>query len=162
MIWEVADTSNQQWTFEKANAHGKYYESKSGDMNCLGYCLFKYEDIGCRRIDSARVSSDYTQQMINYIKTTHKKNCYQIASYTAYVPDNMYRMAFRLGAQNGNKPIDRFHVIHQLSDGRWAGKNSTAGWSKVFANTNPSTTAAMWENDHYPQSQGTIYFAVEK
>ena len=53
------------------------------------------------------------------------------------------------------------HVIYQLSDGTWAGKDDTAP-SQHFGNSNPSTTPAMWSNDAYSPSAGTIYFAVTR
>ena len=66
-----------------------------------------------------------------------------------------------MAVKMSNDPNNRYHVIYQLSDGTWAGKDGEAS-SKHFGRSNPSTTPEMWENDKYDPDAGTIYFAVKK
>ena len=73
--------------------------------------------------------------------------------------DNEYRVAVR--APNDWDQKIYYHMIYQLSDGTWAGKDDQS-LSKHFGNGNPSISPEMWENDAYPASAGTIYFAVER
>ena len=90
-------------------------------------------------------------------------SCRRIDSDTAPIESYEYRMAIRApnGHQYGGYKY-YFHVIYQLSDGSWAGKNATAN-SKPLGWGNPSITPSMWDGDnYYPESCGTIYFAVRR
>ena len=57
--------------------------------------------------------------------------------------------------------VHRYHVIYQLSDGTWAGKNHTSP-SQHFGDGDPSTSPEMWSNDAYSPEAGTIYFAIRR
>jgi hypothetical protein len=157
------------WYLEKVSTYGcggKYLQDNSRNTNCLGYALFLNGNIAIPKVQNATSSSSYSNTITQYINSTilnlypmknYNKRCYPIAAYNTPIPDTMYRIAFRK-----HPTIDTFHFIYQLSDGTWAGKNTTANNSKHFGNSNPSSTPAMWDNDAYPSSMGTIYFAVSK
>jgi len=146
----------QMWALESTYGEGgSYRTSKSRNQNCLGYVLNKDQDLGFQQVTGATKSSDYINEIKRYMGT-QGRSCESIASYTTAIPPGTFRMAFRVMPDNS-----AFHVIYQLDDGTWAGKNGTGGNSKHFTpNSNPSTTPAMWDNDAYPSSPGTIYFAV--
>lgn len=85
-------------------------------------------------------------------------SCRRIAAYDTPIDvNNEYRVAVRAP----NNPGRLYHVIYQLSDGTWAGKDDQ-GASEHFDNGNPSISPEMWSDDAYPASAGTIYFAVER
>ena len=72
------------------------------------------------------------------------------------VQNNEYRVAVRV--PNGINGWN-FHVIYQLSDGSWAGKNHNYA-SKLLGWGDPSSAPGMWENDLFPEWVGTVYYAV--
>ena len=87
-------------------------------------------------------------------------SCRRIAAYDTPIDvDNEYRVAVR--APNDWDQKIYYHMIYQLSDGTWAGKDHQ-GASEHFDNGNPSTSPEMWSNDAYAASAGTIYIAVER
>ena len=162
-LFECADTTtayNQQWYLKPAYT---YVDSKSDKQNCFGYVFQKNENIGPNYIASAKNSSAYAEEIIRYITKTFGRECKRIDSYNAPIDDHMFRMAFRRGkdkADPNEKP--GFHVIYQLSNGDWVGKNGTGGYSQNFGKGDPSHSPKMWNNNQYPESMGTIYFAVTK
>lgn len=130
----------------------------------FGYAVFEDEDIGinfgifANSHQTADNKGYFENSLRNYV-TSYR----QINNYQSPIETDEYRIAVRIpnGIVVGYFSY-YFHVIYQLSDGTWAGKNAKAP-SKHFGNANPSITPEMWDGDsYYPQSCGTIYYAVKK
>lgn len=80
-----------------------------------------------------------------------------IEDFRSPLEPNEYRVALRV--PNRLDGTHRYHIIYQLSDGRWAGKDDI-GPSQVFDTGNPSISPEMWSNDAYAASAGTVYYAL--
>lgn len=160
-IWTWTGEPQMKWLFQEVEFGngGEYRQVNSGDPNCFGYALFLNQAVNPKlsSIDS-HTTEDFSDRFAAIINM-YAVSCRRIASHTAPINSNEYRMAVR--APNGLDGIHNYHVIYQLSDGTWAGKDATAP-SKHFGRTNPSTTPAMWSNNAYSPSAGTIYFAVRR
>ena len=145
-----------------------YPAGKPARPNCLGYILFRTEDIHLISDLTSIVSSDYETDIKKYIEnntyTGKSFVCRPIASYNTAIYDNEYRIAFRIGVGDDGKTANGYHFIMQLSDGTWAGKNDTLkSYHFTGSNINPRThkNVLMW-NSKVPENVGTIFFAVER
>ena len=141
---------------------GTYRDVKAGTPpNCLGYALFMNEEFTIPIDDDAIEALEevhYTVAFTPYIEEflDYYTEYRPLANFRTPVQNSEYRIAIRY--TNGiNGYI--FHVIYQLSDGRWAGKNDVA-ISRHFSWGDPSVSPDMWEDDLFPEWSGTIYYAV--
>ena len=140
---------------------GEYRYVNDDRINCFGYVLFKDKSI----YPSNEINTMYSHNTEDYSNIFVKEislytNCRKINSYTDYISANEYRIALRVP----NYYLDsthRYHLIYQLSDGTWAGKDHINP-SQHFGRGNPSDHPEMWSNDAYPSACGTVYFAVRR
>jgi len=116
---------------------------------------------GPRRLDNAINSSCYNDEMI-YAFYNAGFNARVIDSHTAPLNNaNEYRVAFRMNLDGPG-----YHVVYQLSDGRWASKNDDQS-SRVFPAGDPDSDEhrLMWSRtrwgSRYIFEGETIYFAIE-
>ncbi len=154
-------SGNDEWYLERAGYGngGEYRQVNTATPNCFGYAMFVDEvTINTLFWPSSHQSEDFSDKFEGAINGTGK-TCRRISAYDTPINPTEYRVAIRV--PNLLDGIHRYHVIYQLSDGTWAGKDDTAP-SQHFGNSNPSTTPAMWSNDAYSPSAGTIYFAVTR
>ena len=142
---------------------GEYQDISSYPPNCFGYAVFVEKDIGISfgLFATSHLTADnkgyFENALRNYV-TSYR----QIDNYQSPIETDEYRIAVRIpnGIVVGNE-LSYFHVIYQLSNGQWAGKDYKEP-SDRFDNENPSITPKMWNGDsYYPQSCGTIYYAVK-
>ncbi len=162
-IWTWYPTANQmRWIFEKIQYGngGSYRQVNTSKPNCFGYALFVNEDVTPNPLfwPDSHYTEDFSDKFEGAINS-EAVSCRRIASYIAPIQANEYRLAVRV--PNGLDGEHNYHVIYQLSDGTWAGKDSTAP-SQHFGKGNPSISPEMWSNDAYSPSAGTIYFAVRR
>ncbi len=155
----------QQWYFESVQTgNGGIYRNVDTDKpNCFGYAMFLDEDLSPIFYSWEPHETEYYSARFKSKIEQYAVSCRRIDSDTAPIESYEYRMAIRApnGHQYGGYKY-YFHVIYQLSDGSWAGKNATAN-SKHLGWGNPSLTLRMWDGDnYYPESCGTIYFAVRR
>ena len=138
---------------------GEYRQVDAEKPNCLGYALFSIEEINLNKYGwpDSHLTEDFSYKFESAIKS--KYSCRRIASYDDAISSNEYRLAVR--CPNLLDGVHVYHVIYQLSDGTWAGKNFKEP-SKHFGSGNPSVSPEMWENNAYSPRAGTIYFAVAK
>ena len=140
---------------------GSYRQVDYFPPNCIGYALFETRNITITNINNhTSHNSEYYSDMLQEIISDYVTSCRRIASYTSSIASNEYRLAARIPNLYGDGTY-RYHVIYQLSDGTWAGKDHS-GVSQHFGNKNPSTSPEMWSDDAYHPYSGTIYFAVRK
>lgn len=137
---------------------GEYRQVDSREPNCLGYALFLEESpsINClwgSSHDTESFSGKFEAAISYYY------DCRRIDAYDSPINVNEYRLAVR--CPNGLDGVNIYHVIYQLSDGTWAGKNDIYP-SRHFGRGNPSICSQMWSDDDYAPEAGTIYFAVER
>ena len=136
---------------------GSYRQVNTQDPNCFGYALFLIYSPGLHfptlGSSNTEIYSSYFAEAISHYSTS----CRRINSYVDDINSNEYRLAIRAP----RLPQRNYHVIYQLSDGTWAGKDDTAN-SQHFGRGNPSIMPEMWSNDWYPADSGTIYFAVQR
>ncbi len=159
VIWyPYKGSDNERWVFEQ-NAGGAYRQINTEEPNCLGYALFQSEKVNPDwefwdwNGDTEKYSGDFEDIISKYYP------CRRIAAYNTPINMNEYRIAVRSPRDFDGSNF--YHVIYQLGDGTWAGKDDTSP-SQHFDADNPSTDNSMWSNNRYPQSCGTIYFAVER
>lgn len=138
---------------------GAYRQVNTSTPNCFGYAMF-VDEVNINKLfwPSSHKSEDFSDKFAGAINGTGK-TCRRISSFTSPIESNEYRVAIRV--PNLLDGIHQYHVIYQLSDGTWAGKDDKAP-SQHFGYDNPSTTGVMWSNDAYSPSAGTIYFAVKR
>lgn len=136
---------------------GSYRQVNSEAPNCLGYALFLNNVIGPTLPSLGSSNTELYTDNFKKVIDSYSTSCRRIASYVDDIDSNEYRLAIRAPRLPGRN----YHVIYQLSDGTWAGKDDTAP-SQHFGRSNPSTTPAMWSNDLYESDAGTIYFAVKR
>ena len=152
-----ADMSNffgdgsQKWTFEKPSTYGNggSYKSVTGPAtNCMGFALFTGGILGpaCPIPNKTTVTTeDFIDRVVEFgLSVGPSCSCRHISSQTAAITDQEYRIAFR-GKQTND---GAFHVVRQLKDGTWAGKNGT-DISRHFVgdDANPSKLdGPMWYN----------------
>ena len=172
--WQGGAYKTQFWVFENIADPSTYgcgltYRSVTGyPPNCMAYTLGKSTSISISGISGKNASEDYIDAVIAKIKS-QGFGCRSISSYDSTINRNEYRVAFRWH-QKG----DGFHIVMQLSDGTWAGKNYTEP-SIHFKTGNPSEKKhEMWwdvyttdKNDKNifkstSYTTNVVYFAVEK
>ncbi|MGI6745697.1 MAG: DNRLRE domain-containing protein [Acutalibacteraceae bacterium] len=158
-LYQYGNVNQQKWIFE---ASGSYINTTSDIPNCMGYALFCLEDMSdyypIFNTDlTSELTEDYIDDIISSIKSSSHLVARSIDAYNSTIYLNEYRIAARV--YFGDDNIIHYHFIYQLSNGRWAGKDGFNN-SKYFSSGNPSNLAIMWENDKYPSSAGTEYFAV--
>lgn len=162
----ASSASIQQWGLEKSlfGNGGEYRQINTEKPNCFGYAMKMAENITPNR---PWPSSHQTEDFSDLIKETMENkagvSCRRIESYVAHIQENEYRVAVRF-PNNLNNNGYNYHLIYQLSDGTWAGKDNTST-SRHFDNlglSNPSTSSEMWSYNAYSESAGTIYFAVTR
>ncbi len=167
-----ANSDNQKWTFEKVNfgCGGSYRPIGAGTParpDCMGYSLtMANPSVANTNVGLALSgSSYYTEDHIQDIENGLRKyvNCRRLENFSAPINSNEYRIAIR--TPNGYNGW-RFHVIYQLSDGTWVGKNYTYASKKFnqsnpFKNVNPDNSPDMWDGDSiFPARFGTVYYAI--
>ena len=138
---------------------GTYRQVNTSQPNCLGYALFlnASPNINTFLWPSSHKTEDFSDKFEGAINAHYP--CRRISSYISDISPNEYRLAVR--CPNMLDGVHRYHVIYQLSDGTWAGKDHTDP-SRHFGRGNPSVSSEMWGNGDYAASAGTIYFAVTK
>lgn len=161
-IWTYYDSQPQmKWVFEEyqTGAGGEYRDVRTMEPNCFGYALFLDEEVGPNGLGwgSSHNTENFREKFQVAIEQHGNTTCRSIENFRSPLEPNEYRVAVR--APNKLDNIHIYHVIYQLSDGRWAGKDNI-GPSQVFDTGNPSISPEMWSNDAYAASAGTIYFAV--
>ena len=149
----------QKWVLEKVNfGNGGTYQPKGAGLppNCMGYALKRNMEINLK-INPFN-NSNYTKDHVSGIESTlgDHVNYRPLRNCVDPVQNNEYRVAVRV--PNGINGWN-FHVIYQLSDGSWAGKNHNYA-SKLLGWGDPSSAPGMWENDLFPEWVGTVYYAV--
>jgi|GEM_PF-3607450 len=160
-LYDYGGGNNQKWVFEKVNyGNGGAYRSKGYGVppNCFGYAMFADSESGGVSFylwDTSHKTEDYSDRFKSAIEK-YAVSCHRISDDTASIAANEYRVAVRAPRENGYN----YHVIYQLSDGSWAGKDyddksESLGWG------NPSTSPGIWSDGYYA-SCGTIYFAVRR
>ena len=152
--------ANDFWWLEKVEYGngGIYRQVNSQTPNCFGYAMF-VDSVNINPIWGGSHSTEDFSGKFEAAINGVAKSCRRIESFGAPISSDEYRVAIRV--PNLLDGIHRYHVIYQLSDGTWAGKDDTAP-SKHFENKNPSNSPEMWSNDAYAASAGTIYFAVKR
>lgn len=138
---------------------GVYRPEYSMSINCFEYALFiEGFEYPLFYFNDTSHSTEYYSFRFQGAIEKYAVSCRRIAAYDTPIDvNNEYRVAVRAP----NNPGRLYHVIYQLSDGTWAGKDDQ-GASEHFDNGNPSISPEMWSDDAYPASAGTIYFAVER
>ena len=137
---------------------GEYRQVNTSEPNCFGYALFLDESPSINPIWGW---SHETESFSGKFQAAIEEHypCRQISSYISDISPNEYRLAVR--CPNMLDGVHRYHVIYQLSDGTWAGKDGMYP-SRHFGNENPSISPEMWSNNAYSPEAGTIYFAVTR
>lgn len=159
------NAAQMKWIFEKVEygCGGEYRPiATTQSINCFGYAMLVDDVINFGISGNSHISENnkesFEQKLRQYVSSYR-----QIENFLTIIGNDEYRIAVRI--PNGyfyNGCLYNFHVIYQLSDGTWAGKNAEAA-SKHFGKDNPSVTPEMWDgNNYYPQSCGTLYYAVKK
>ena len=140
---------------------GEYRQVNNSYVNCLEYALLLSADadIGLTTYiwDPKLNSSYYIERIIRTIEQNTLFICRSIDNYNSAIEADEYRIAARV--PRGDRYY--YHFIYQLSDGTWAGKDSSMP-SQHFGRGNPSVSPEMWSNDAYSPEAGTIYFAVKR
>ena len=162
----ASSASIQQWGLEKSlfGDGGEYRQVDTKEPNCFGYALFSPDKLNpsFSWAPSTHKTEDYLDRFESVL--SHNANSYRrIESFVAHIQDDEYRIAIRCPYNLNNNGYN-YHVIYQLSDGTWAGKDDTAR-SKHFdylGLANPSTSSDMWSYDAYSPSAGTVYYAVRR
>ena len=161
-IWRHGGGREMRWVAESAGA----YRSKPNSLpNCLGYSLFLNVALGLTPLGGEDLAeSTLTKDHLGELQATLNAQSHiswrKIGAYNSPIESNEYRIAFRAPRYVPwhGLIVYNFHVIYQLSDGTWAGKDDDDP-SQHFGSGNPSTTQSMWGN-HYPESAGTEYYAI--
>lgn len=158
-----SNKNSQKWFFEVAPNYGcagGFRDITDTSINCMGYALFINKDITLSLPGSEHKTTFYRSQIESTLKAQVGENGYRyIYNYQTPIEANEYRIAIR--TPNYLDGIHRFHVIYQLSDGRWAGKDDQS-CSHWFEPGDPSVTGEMWSNNAYAESAGTLYYAIKK
>ena len=156
-------TNCQRWYFEEPEYGngGSYRQVNTSTPNCFGYALFSSGKIEINTLfwPNSHKTVDFADRFEGAIEGAGKQ-CRRIDSFTSPIEPNEYRVAIR--CPNLLDGIHRYHVIYQLSDGTWAGKDDTRMSQHFNEFTNPDFTPSMWSNDAYAEEAGTIYFAVRR
>ena len=139
---------------------GEYVQLNDEIVKCFGYALKIYDGRGFRHNSSytSHMTADYACLFQKEIEE-NGFTCVPIAEYNSPIDETAYRVAVRV-------PMCRetgkyYHIIYQLSDGTWAGKDGSSP-SIQFSADNPSECSEMWSFDVYPKESGTIYFAIKR
>ena len=160
-IWEYKGRDTMKWVFEEyqTGAGGEYRDVRTMEPNCFGYALFLDEETGPNKLawGSSHNSEDFREKFQVALAQRGNTTCRSISDFRSPLEPNEYRVAVRV--PNKLDGVHIYHVIYQLSDGTWAGKDDTRP-SQHFDSGNPSISPEMWSNDAYAASAGTIYFAV--
>ena len=161
-IWTYYDSESQmKWVFEEyqTGAGGEYRDVRTMEPNCLGYALFQDNDVTPNGWGFIATNSHKTEDYRDLFEAVFKDyTSYRaIEDFRSPLEPNEYRVALRV--PNMLDGTHRYHIIYQLSDGTWAGKDNT-GPSQHFDSGNPSISPEMWSNDAYAASAGTIYYAL--
>lgn len=151
--------AGQRWAFEidpNYGCGGKYKQENNPNVNCFEYALFLgNKETGISLHGSSNRTEAYINDIIRAVEE-HAISCVPIDNYKSPIDADEYRIAVRAPNSNGIY----YHVIYQLSNGRWAGKDDQSS-SQWFEPGDPSVTGEMWSNNTYPESAGTLYFAVK-
>ncbi len=157
--YPFSDSWNQRWVLEKASAGsgGEYRYRGYGVPQCFGYAMFLENDEGVTFYWWE--TSNKTESYVGKFKAKIEQyaSCERIAAYNSPIDSDEYRIAVRAPA--GERY--RYHVIYQLSNGQWAGKDYLSP-SELLGYGNPDHSPHMWANDAYSPEAGTIYFAVRR
>ena len=160
-LWAFGGLTQQKWVFEAA---GRYRSVTGFPPNCMGYALFKTAEVKVDKILGATTTEAYRQNVINCIQN-QGYSCRSLNSHTDTIQINEYRVAYRQHQNNTGG-----HIVMQLSDGSWAGKNHDDISRHFTGNINPSTHKQMWyhiyDNLGRPKEStyttNVIYFAVKR
>ena len=161
-IWSYYDSESQmKWVFEEyqTGAGGEYRDVRTMEPNCLGYALFQDKNVTPNGLGFIVNNSHKTEDYRDLFEAVFEDyTSYRaIEDFRSPLEPNEYRVALRV--PNRLDGTHRYHIIYQLSDGRWAGKDDI-GPSQVFDTGNPSISPEMWSNDAYAASAGTVYYAL--
>ena len=157
------------------HGYGGGYRNVTGwPPNCMGYVLNIKANLGPVPINGVNTSVGYKQNVKECIEN-QGFDCRPIDAYNSPINANEFRVAFKAEYENVVNGISKFHIIMQLSDGTWAGKNHDDPSVHYTAkNLNPdgnsSREKAIWYN--VPNLYGvyfrsflasdTLFFAVQK
>lgn len=155
-----------QWYMDKAiyGCGGAYRQVDTTVPNCFGYAMLHDDKV------EFHAHNNSTQANLFYFNKTLLEIAEQgvisgyrrIDDYLSPIDIDEYRIAVRMPGAHNEEAAGNYHVIYQLSDGTWAGKNGEAR-SKHFGMGDPSSTPAMWDGDEiYPASCGTVFYAIKK
>jgi hypothetical protein len=175
--YEYSGGSNQRWIFSNVSfgSGGSYRTVGAGSPaspDCMGYSLttakpsLAQTNVGLRLTGNSYYTNDHLND-IDAALGTHV-SYRRLENYASALQSGEYRVAIR--TPNGYNGW-RFHIIYQLSNGTWVGKNyeyaskqfpNSYSVSNPFKNVNPSNSPDMWDGDSiFPAQFGTAYYAVK-
>jgi len=183
IAYEYGGGTNQKWTFTPiifGDGGGFRNLGEIFPPNCFGYAVFKNQNLLMPSGSNAVLNTAAHASWIEKEIKKHVKSCRPLENYAETIQFDEYRIAVRYPNHEIYEYINgtvgwstyKFHVIYQLSNGTWAGKNhdgpckqfnQTYSTSTPFKNVNPSYSSEMWDgNSQYPESCGTLYFAIKR
>ena len=141
--------TNQKWRIGSTQygSGGPYRKVTTDAPNCLGYALHENGVIEGPNPGKTVTAKSYRDDyLLKFIRDNRKGiSCSAISGYNSAINLGEYRMALRVHNGSATGTLSGFHVVYQLYDGSWAGKNDT--WdSEHFtgANINPDAVPRMW------------------